>query len=300
LSNTRRGCTSDGPGPVWRRVVGGPAMIVLLKRVQRAVSGDEVMLLLLSVSVTAYAWSRWYAAAFVRPLVVRNTSRLVYFTGPLVCLSLLYLVLRQWAADDVRDSGTYLTLYMLAGAAWVGLGAQALRFLGVSPRDDVIERQNLAAAVATAGALVGITLCFAGANIGNGPGWWVVVFSATLSTGGFFLLWAVVEWLTGVSEMVTVERTSGSGLRLGGFLAGAGIVLGRAVAGDWVSAEATVRDFVAVAWFVLPLAAVAVIIERLWPFDIDARTEDSAAGLFIAAVYVVVSFHYVFTLQGMP
>jgi hypothetical protein len=143
-------------------------------------------------------------------------------------------------------------------------------------------------------------LCFAGANIGNGPGWWVVVFSATLSTGGFFLLWAVVEWLTGVSEMVTVERTSGSGLRLGGFLAGAGIVLGRAVAGDWVSAEATVRDFVVVAWFVLPLAAVAVILERLWPFDIDARTEDSAAGLFIAAVYVVVSFLYVFTLQGMP
>ncbi len=258
------------------------------------------MLLLLSVAVTAYAWYRWYAAAFVRPLTVRNTSRLIYFTGPVVCLALLYLVLRRWSADDVRNSQTYLTLYMLAGAAWVGLWARLLRFLGVSPRDDVIERQNLAAAFATAGALAGITFCFAGANIGNGPGWWVVVFSAALSTGAFFLLWAAVECLTGISEAVTVERTIGSGLRLGGFLAGTGVVLGQAVAGDWVSAEATVRDFGVVAWPVLPLAAAAVILERLWPFDINARTEDSAAGLFIAAVYLVVSFLYIFALQGMP
>ena len=72
------------------------------------------------------------------------------------------------------------------------------------------------------------------------------------------------------------------------------------MAGDWVSAEATVRDFGSVAWPVLPLAVVAVILERLWPFNIGAHTEDSAAGLFIGAVYVVVSFLYVFALQGMP
>ena len=76
----------------------------------------------------------------------------------------------------------------------------------------------------------------------------MVIFSAALSTGAFFLLWAAVEWLTGISESVTVERTDGAGLRLGGFLAGVGMILGRAVAGDWVSAEATVRDFAVVAW----------------------------------------------------
>jgi len=275
-------------------------MTVLLKRVQTIVSGDEFMLLLLSAFVTAYAWYRWYAAASVRTLVVRNTSRLIFITGPIVCLTLLYVILRRWAADDVRNSETYLTLYMLAGVAWVGLGADLFRFLGVSPRDDAVERQNLAAAFATAGALAGITFCFAGANIGNGPGWWVVIFSAALSTGAFFLLWAVVEKLTGVSESITVERTSGSGLRLGGFLAGTGMILGRAVAGDWVSAEATIRDFAAMAGPVLPLAAAAVVVERFWPFDINARTEDSAAGLFVAAVYVVVSSLYVFVLRGMP
>lgn len=263
-------------------------------------SGDEIMLFLLSAVATACVWYWWYARAAVRTLVTRNMSRLIYITGPIICLSLLYLVLRWWAADDVRDSEIYLTLYMVVGAAWIGFGAHLLRFLGISPRDDVIERQNQAAAFATVGALAGITFCFAGANIGNGPGWWVVIFSAALSTGGFFLLWALVEWLTGISETVTVERTSGSGLRLGGFLAGAGMVLGRAVAGNWVSAEATLRDFAVVAWVVLPLAIVAVLIERLWPFDITARTEDWAAGLLVAAAYIGASFLYVFALQGMP
>ncbi len=263
-------------------------------------SGDEIMLLLFSAVAAAYTWFRWYAAGFVRTLVARNASRLIFITGPIACLALLYVILRLWAADDVRNSGTYLTLYMLAGAAWVGFGAHLLRFMGISPRDDVIERQNLSAAFATAGAMAGITLCYAGGNIGNGPGWWVVIFSAALSTGAFFLLWAMVEWLTGISESVTIERTGGAGLRLGGFLAGAGMILGRAVAGDWVSAEATVQDFMAVAWPVLPFAIAAVLVERLWPFDITARTEDSAAGLFIAAVYVVVSFLYVFALQGLP
>ncbi len=278
----------------------GPAMRILLKRVQRVVSGDEFMLLLFSGFVTAYTWYRWYTAAFVRTLVARNTSRLIYITGPIVCLTLLYLVLRRWSADDVRNSGIYLTLYMLAGAAWVGFGTHLLKFLGISPRDDAVERQNLVAAFATAGALAGVTFCFAGANIGNGPGWWVVIFSAALSTGVFFLLWAMVEKFTGISESVTVERNGGSGLRLGGFLAGTGLILGRAVAGDWVSAEATVRDFAVVAWPVLPLTCAAVIIERISPPDASAPAEGTLTGLFVSSVFVAVSCFYVFIWQGMP
>jgi len=263
-------------------------------------SGDEVMVLMVSGVAAAIGWYRWYRTAFVRTLIVRNAGRSIFVVGPVACMALLYIVLRLWAADDVRYSGTYLPFYMVMGAAWVGLVAQFCCFLGISHRDDVIERQNLPAALATAGALAGITFCFAGANVGNGPGWWVVVFSAGLSTFAFFGLWAVVESLTGISELVTVERAGGAGLRLGGLLAGMGMILGRSVAGDWLSAEATIRDFAVAAWPALPLVAAAVIIERFWPFDTNARTEDSAAGLFISAVYVVVSFLYVFVLQGMP
>jgi hypothetical protein len=263
-------------------------------------SGDETFILLISAGVAAFAWYWWYAATRVKVLAVRNAGRSIFIATPPICLAILFTVLRLWAADDVRYSGTYLVFYMVAGAAWVGFCALWLGFLGVSPRDDVIERQNLAAAFATAGALAGITFSFAGANIGDGPGWWVVVFSAGLSTLAFFGLWALVERLTAVSELVTVDRAVDAGLRLGGFLAAAGMILGRAVAGDWVSAEATVGDFVAVAWPVLPLAALAVVIERVQSPHTSARGGDSLVGLFVASIYMAVSCLYVFVWQGHP
>ena len=40
-----------------------------------------------------------------------------------------------------------------------------------------------AAVPAVVGALVGVTFCYAGGNIGDGPGWWVVVFSAGAGDG---------------------------------------------------------------------------------------------------------------------
>lgn len=45
----------------------------------------------------------------------------------------------------------------------------------------VLAVSMFVAAYAIVGALAGITFSFARANVGNGPGWWVVVFSA----GGF-------------------------------------------------------------------------------------------------------------------
>jgi hypothetical protein len=263
-------------------------------------SVDEVVVLAVSIFVAVFAWGRWYAATRVRVLAVRNAGRFIFVVSPIACLAILLVVLRWWAADDVRYSGTYLAFYMAMGSAWVGFSVHWLGLLGISPRDDVLERQNLAAAFATVGALAGITFSFAGANVGNGPGWWVVVFSAGLSTLVFFGLWAVVEWLTGVSESVTVERSGGAGLRLGGFLAAAGMILGRAVAGDWVSAGATVNDFAMVAWPVLPLVVLAVVVERLRLSDSEAPDGGSVAGAFVAAVYLAVACLYVFVWQGKP
>ncbi len=263
-------------------------------------SGDEVMALTVSIGAAAFAWLRWYAVLRVRMPAIRNAGRSVFVAGPIACLVMLFLVLRWWAADDVRYSGAYLTFYLAMGAAWVGFCTHWLGLLGISPRDDVIERQNLAAAFATAGALAGITFSFAGANIGNGPGWWVVVFSAGLSTLAFFGLWAVVECLTVVSESVTVERSGGAGLRLGGFLAATGMILGRAAAGDWVSAGATVQDFAAVGWPVLPLTVLAVFVERLGLSDSEAPDRGGLGGLFVAAVYLTVACLYVFVWQGQP
>ncbi len=46
-----------------------------------------------------------------------------------------------------------------------------------------------------------------------------------------------------VSVSIVEERDLASGIRTGGLFIAVGLVLGRAVAGDWVSESATLRDF---------------------------------------------------------
>jgi hypothetical protein len=153
-------------------------------------------------------------------------------------------------------------MYLALGAAWVGLATWPLPMVGLSPRDDVVERGNPAAGPPSAAAVLALTLCFAGGNVGDGPGWWVVLVSAAIATLGLFVAWLALEALSGVSDTVTIERDTAAGLRLAGFLTACGLVLGRAVAGDWVSAGATVADAVPIAAPLAGLIAVAAVLER--------------------------------------
>src|SRR5687768_11226413 len=139
-------------------------------------SGDEVLALVVSGFLALFLWGRWYwHATVVRAIGGTAPSRAPLMVAPLLAAVLLFIVLRRFASHDVRAAGTYLTFYIVLGAGWVGVGAVSLAWLGVSPRLDALERRNAAAAVAVAGAVVGLTLAFAGGNVGDGPGWWVVV-----------------------------------------------------------------------------------------------------------------------------
>lgn len=250
-------------------------------------SGDEVAVLVLCIVVSAIFWGRWlWEVSFVAPRLSKPRDRRPLFLYPLGGAVLLFGVLKLFASFDVRDSVIYLFFYMIMGAAWTGVGIRLLGFFGLSPRDDVIERGNRAAAQAIGGAMLGITFCFAGANIGDGPGWWVVVFSAALSTGTFFFLWFVLEKLTQLADTVTIDRDPSAGVRLAGFFTGVGMILGRAVAGDWVSSEATVRDFALTAWPVLVLLVVAAFLERRLRPNREQPFAPAASGLPPAAVYV--------------
>jgi hypothetical protein len=84
-----------------------------------------------------------------------------------------------------RPSQTQL---LWVGAA-LGISGQLLSFLGVSARDDVLERRNSAALIAVVGALLGAILCIAGGNIGEGPGVEVVIASAGTALCVWFVLW---------------------------------------------------------------------------------------------------------------
>ncbi len=226
-------------------------------------SGDEALVLFFSLGVGGIAWLIWFwRAAFTARRCSRFSQRWPLLLYPVVCAAVLYVVLRRFSSFDVRDSPLYLGFYMALGAMWVRFGSWFLPLLGLSARDDVIERGNAGAAHVIGGALLGLTFCYAGGNIGDGPGWWVVAFCACLSTAAFFLLWFLLDKVAGVADTVTIERDAAAGIRLAGYFTASGLILGRAVAGDWESAIATVLDFVEVGWPAASLWLVAALLER--------------------------------------
>ena len=226
-------------------------------------SQDEILVLCgcLFVGGLSWAWWYWQTMAVARKARDRFPRRCVALAPPL-CALLLYGVLRTWAAEDVRHDLRYLLFYLAMGAAWVGLAKSSLPLLGLSTRDDVLERGNRAAAMAIGGALIGLTLCFAGGNIGDGPGWWVVVFAAAIATGTSWLLWMILDRFTGLTEKITVDRDVAAGLRAAGLFVGLGLILGRAVAGNWVSAGSTLADFARQGWPALVVLGLAGFVER--------------------------------------
>jgi hypothetical protein len=227
-------------------------------------SEGEVVVSVVCVGAAIMAWGLWYyTVAAVTTFGTSIRLRLPLLVMPVACLILLLWILRDYADEFVRDSNVYQVMYLAMGAAWVGLTARAMPVIGVSARDDALERRNTAAGFAVTGGLLGLTFCFAGANIGDGPGWWVVLFSAALATAGLFAAWAVVESFTHVADAVTIDRDDASGLRLGGFLAASGMLLGRAVAGDWVSVNATWFDFFITAWPVAGLIALHIAMHQV-------------------------------------
>ena len=123
-------------------------------------SDGEVGVLVVSIIVTIVSWGAWYIApAFVRRVGPAPWGSVLLQVTPLAAGAMLWLVLRTASAHDVRDDPTYLSLYLLLGAAWVGVWIRLLAMTGVSKRDDVVERSNSSAALAVAGAMLGITLC---------------------------------------------------------------------------------------------------------------------------------------------
>ncbi len=227
-------------------------------------SQDEIILMIVCLLCSIFSWSRWYYLSLT--VVHLGTSarlRLAFWLLPLLCGVVLWVVLCKLASEDVRHSYQYLGFFTLMGLAWIGAGAEFMTLLGLSYRDDVLERRNPAAAWAVAGSLVGLTLAFAGGNIGNGPGWWAVAYCGLLSTAAFVSLLVCLEIATGITELVTVDRDRAAGLRLGGFLSAEGLLLGRAVAGDWESFSRTHVDFLKLAWPGVVLFLVATLGEKV-------------------------------------
>jgi len=233
--------------------------------------------------LNVFAWYLWCRDIF-RPsrLLAPYRVRAAMVGNVVLCLALILIVLVTASSADVQCSGYYVCTYELLAALGLAGGLWLLPFFGISPRDDVVERRNKAAFWAVNGAFIGLAACFAGANIGNGPGPQAVLFCAVLGSISFFVVWFVADLAGGHwTDAIAIERDHGSGMRLGSLLSATGLAFGSALTGDWVSAEDTLRDFAVRSWPVIPVLCVALLAER--PLRRSPRIRD---GWFAAVVYV--------------
>jgi hypothetical protein len=253
-------------------------------------SEDEVGITIVSSITAGICWLVWYWGLIAhsrREYLGRPTNTILLWLAPVAAAIQLAIVLRVWSSHDVRDSGVYTVFYELMGLAWTGLFVLFIPWFGISIRDDVFERQNGAAAWVAAGAVLGIMASFSGANIGDGPGWWVVLFCGLLSTGSFLLLWRLFESLTSATEAVIVDRDLATGIRMAGWMLASGLILGASVAGDWKSATATIRDFLLRAIAVVPLLILAIVVElKLRPSPQHPNRSPTSAGVAPLLIYL--------------
>jgi len=259
---------------------------------------DEMLLLVGSGAVCVFGFIHWVRRLqSVSNLGCHPLHRTPIYVALMTGFLLLAWVVWQWADQQIRDNAGYVLLVFLMGGAFLTIVAAVLPWLGLSLREDAFERRNFAAVLALSGAVLGVLVTYAASTTGEGPSFWNNVFSTVLSTGTLLLLWLIVAAAGDAAASITEERDTSCGLRLGVLLVAEGLILGRAVAGNWESAEATARDFLRDSWPALVLCLAAVFVERaLRPTRDNPRPPAVTHGLVPAIAYMLAALVWILHL----
>jgi len=248
-------------------------------------SGDEIIVLLVSAIIGVISYITWISATMSPWRRRRTVSRLPLLITPFLAWGGLWIILKTLASANVRNDLFYLAQYGIMGIAWVGVGIWFLPWVGFSLRDDIGEQDNRAAVPVMIGALLGLMACFAGANIGDGPGWWCVAWAGLLATVTWFVAVGLLASKGQLADTVTIERDGAAGFRLMGFMISAGVSCGRGAAGDWTSAYKTVIEFSA-AWPLIPLIIFALEAEC----ELRLTPEKPRSSWIISGIVVLIEF----------
>lgn len=222
---------------------------------------------------------------------------------PAVSFIIMLYTLNVLASFDVVGSAFYILFYILLGYACIYLSIILTSlFFDISWIDDGLNLANKAVLAPIAGSFLAITIIYSGANIGDGPGWWCVIFAGGLGLCAWFLLGITINRFTNIFERITVERDICCGIRIGGYLLGSGIILGRASAGDWISFGMTIVEFID-GWPVLVLALLASVVEIYYISRASDRYAEKQSNLPASAVigifYVIISILFVMLLPPL-
>lgn len=257
----------------------------------------------LSICISFHFLSGWYQKVTATTGFYNQMKlRLYLYLLPAIPIILNVITLRTLASWDVTGAAVYVLMYLLMGVAWLALTLNGM-LLGwsFSYEDDVLMGENPAGVWLLTGAVLGSSLIYAGANIGDGPGWWTVVFAGGLGTISWLLLGASINKWTGIIDTIASDNDAGSGIRMWGYLIASGFILSRASAGDWTSFTMTVVEFLS-GWPVLLLALAMVVTERSLFDPTKHPSEQQATKTLSAAVtacYLLYAVIVVFLLPAI-
>jgi uncharacterized membrane protein YjfL (UPF0719 family) len=250
---------------------------------------DEWCVLFGSMMLAQSVALRWCIRLFSVQSAPRKRAlaiRLLLGVWPIGLLLALGVTLCIGAAREVREDLGYVALFVALGAVWLAAIAHGMAWLGVSASDDALERNNPSAAVAVTGALTGGLLVYGFANLGEGDTIWTTIGPAALASLTYFALFALHQATSGAPDAIAIDRDVASGVRFSGMAVGTGLIVGRAIAGDYQSAIATFRDFVRLRWPAVPLVLLAAFVQRRLEPRPKSRDALTAGGLVPALVYV--------------
>jgi len=205
----------------------------------------------------------WYGRLFNNRLFRRDKIA-IWMLGllPVVSLLIILYTVKFLASFDVVNNLFYIMFYVILGCAWTFAGIiLVFYFFDLSWTDDILNLNNKSALFAFCGAILGLVLIYSGANVGDGPGSWCVIFAGGLGIVSWFLLGRLVHHFTEVFERITIDRDINCGIRMGTYFLSSGLILARASAGDWTSFYSTIIEFL-VGWPVLPLTILVIAVER--------------------------------------
>ena len=254
----------------------------------------EVVIFLVSIFFTSVFLIKWYTKLLSSwPQKRIKSTRFIFGWLPIICVAIITYTLKVLASFDVVNDGFYLLFYILLGLVWIYCGLILMSLLfDISWIDDTLNLNNKASLLTLTGGILGITVIYAGANIGDGPGWWCVIFAGGLGLIVWFFLGFIINLITKVFERITVGRDLNCGIRFGFYLFASGIILGRAAAGDWTSFSWTVVEFMD-GWVVLPLALIMIMIELYYlnqaKVEHNIEHDNLLSSIFWGLVYVAMA-----------
>jgi hypothetical protein len=237
----------------------------------------------------ARSWDYWNSILRTSPFRAHRVNRIMMAVWPLSGLILTYIVVQTWGDATVRGHFDYVLLFLVGAVAWLGLADLVISGFGISSRDDAIERDNRAAAVAIGGWLLGLSVIYAFSNVGAGPTIWTTLAPACAGTIALVAMCLAIVIVGGTTiDDITIDCDLASGLRLAGALLGAALILGRASGGQWTSWSQTWIDFLRYSWPAWLLALVVGVLHSLLrPTPANPRPNALVWGIVPALGYLL-------------